>query len=69
MIRKFKHVDDSIMEFYLEGDNSYCLVDGEGLDNKYHQWTYELWISKNKDDLTEIKDLFKIGIKKHCMTE
>lgn len=68
MKRMFKHIDDATLEFYLDGEDSYCLVNGEMFD-RGTQFIYEEWINNNGAKLTEIKDLYKKEIKKHTMTD
>ncbi len=68
MKRMFKHIDNATLEFYLDGEDSYCLVNGER-SNTGPQYVYEYWINNNGAKLTEIKDLYKKEIKKHTMTE
>jgi hypothetical protein len=69
MIRNFLYNGDMKLTFYLDGDNSYCLYDGEPMDTNYSQATYEFWIRENCDIMTEITELCKMDIKKHSMTE
>jgi hypothetical protein len=69
MIRTFLYNGDVKLTFCLDGDNSYCLIDGEEMANTYNQTTYEIWIRDNSDKLTEVTELCKMEVKKHSMTE
>jgi len=69
MIRNFLYEGSMKLTFHLDGDNSYCLYDGEPMESNYSQRTYEIWIRSNSDKLTEVTELCKMDIKKHSMTE
>lgn len=69
MIKNYIFEGNIKLTFYLDGDNSYCLIDGTEMANTYNQATYWVWINQNSDKLTEVTELCKMGIKKHSMTE
>ncbi len=70
MIRKFIYNKKVELTFYLDGENSYCLSDGEIVGEKYSQNIYELCILQNWDLLDEVNDIeISRKIKKHSMTE
>jgi len=69
MIKNYIYDGNVKLTFYLDGGNSYCLIDGIEMVNTYTQHIYEIWIRDNSDKLTEVKELCKMDIKKHSMTE
>jgi hypothetical protein len=69
MIKNYIYGGNVKLTFYLDGNNSYCLIDGIEMANTYNQSTYWVWINQNSDKLTEVTGLCKMGIKKHSMTE
>jgi hypothetical protein len=69
MIKNYIYDGNVKLTLCLDGDNSYCLIDGVEMSNTYAQHIYETWIRDNSDKLTEVTGLCKMGIKKHSMTE
>ena len=56
MIKNYIYDGNVKLTFYLDGDDSYCLIDGTEMANTYNQSTYWVWINQNSDKLTEVTE-------------